>query len=210
MLRRLLAGALLVLGLPAPLTVEARERQWFATLHAGQWLSSNLADVPTSGGTGDLELKSGYFVSGLVNRVLVGSLNLGWPVLGPVLEGSSIEVEGQFGQHFGLQHHQEATLSLVLRSRQIELPWTAAQVNLAVSEGLSYALSRPAYEGTEKGETPHKFLNYLAFEAEFSHPSWPGISIVPRLHHRSGIFGFIAPQGAGSNFVGVGLRFRLQ
>jgi hypothetical protein len=130
-------------------------------------------------------------------------------VIGPVIDGGSIEVEAQFGQQFGRQRHQEATLALVWRSRELTLPPTRASINFAVAEGVSYALSRPTFEGLENDERPRKFLNYLAFEAEISHPDLPGVSLVPRLHHRSGIFGLIAPQGSGSNILGLGLRFTL-
>jgi hypothetical protein len=126
------------------------------------------------------------------------------------IDGGSIEVEAQFGQQFGRQRHQEATLALVWRSREITLPATRASINFAIGEGLSYALSRPTFEGLENDQQPRKFLNYLAFEAEVSHPALPGISLVPRLHHRSGIFGLIAPQGTGSNILGLGLRITLQ
>jgi hypothetical protein len=100
--------------------------------------------------------------------------------------------------------------ALVWRSRELDLPATRARVNFAVGEGISYALSRPTFEGLENNERPRKFLNYLAFEAEISHPALAGVSLVSRLHHRSGIFGLIAPQGSGSNILGLGLRITLQ
>jgi hypothetical protein len=127
-----------------------------------------------------------------------------------VIAGSSIELEGQAGRHFGLQDHGEVTLALLWRSRDVPMPLTNGRFNVAVGEGLSYALARPTYEGVARGEEPRMFLNYLAFEVEFSHPLLPSMSLVPRVHHRSGIFGLIAPRGSGSDFVGIGLRVKLQ
>jgi hypothetical protein len=208
--RLYLAGAWLMLCLSVPAAAEAPpERKWHATLYLGQWLSSNLADVPRRLGTGDIEAESAYFASVLVNRVVVPELRTEWPLLGVVIDGGSLELEGQAGQHFGRQGHQEVTLSLLWRSRELTLPMTDLRVNFGVAEGFSYALSRPDFEGVENGEWPRKFLNYLAFEVELSHPAMPGVSLVPRLHHRSGIFGLIAPQGTGSNFLGLGIRMAL-
>jgi hypothetical protein len=131
------------------------------------------------------------------------------PLIGPLIDRSSIELEGQIGQNFGLQNHAEMTLALQWRSPDLSIPLTNARFNVAIGEGFSYALSRPAYEGVSHGQQPSKFLNYLSLEAEFSHPSLPGVSLVPRVHHRSGIYGVIAPRGSGSNFFGIGLRIAL-
>jgi hypothetical protein len=204
-------GCVLLGYLPLPALAEApRDRVWHGTVYVGQWISSRLLDVPRRLGTGNVEMKDITFASLIANHVVVPELRTGWPVLGPVIDGGSIEVEAQFGQQFGRQRHQEATLALVWRSREITLPATRASINLAIGEGLSYTLSRPTFEGLENDQQPRKFLNYLAFEAEVSHPALPGISLVPRLHHRSGIFGLIAPQGTGSNILGLGLRITLQ
>jgi hypothetical protein len=171
----------------------ARDRTWHGTVYLGHWVSM--------GGTEDAQ-----FASVLVNRVLVPQLRTGWALL----DGSSIEVEGQIGRHFGDQRHGEATLALMWRSRDVTLPWTDTRMNFAAAEGFSYALSRPTLEGVVNDQEPRKFLNYLAFELELSHPSLPDVSLVPRLHHRSGIFGLIAPQGSGSDFLGIGLRMTLR
>ena len=32
------------------------------------------------------------------------------------------------------------------------------------------------------------------------------LSVVTRIHHRSGAYGLFAPRGSGSNFLAVGLR----
>lgn len=206
-----IAGALSCACLATPALAEAqRERLWHATIYVGQWFSGSEPSEMQPLGSRDAGLQDSYFVSALLNRVLVKELRTGLPLIGPLIDGGSIEVEGQFGHHFGLQSHAEVTLALLWRSREIAVPLTTGRMNLAIGEGLSYALQRPAYEGLVHGQEPVKFLNYLAFEAEFSHPALRGISLVPRAHHRSGIFGLIAPRGSGSDFIGIGLRMTLQ
>jgi hypothetical protein len=208
--RSRVAGACLTLCLfvPLPLLAQSlpRDRTWFATVYAGQWFSESAPDPGQTLGTQDAGFQDSYLVSALLSRVLVRELKTEVPLI----DDSSIELEGQIGHHFGLQDHAEVTLALQWRSRDFTVPLTNGRFNLAIGDGLSYALSRPAYEGVSHGQEPRKFLNYLTLEAEFSHPSLPGVSVVPRVHHRSGIYGVIAPRGSGSNFIGIGLRMRLQ
>jgi hypothetical protein len=212
--RSRVAGACLALCLFAPLPLlaqsPARDRTWFATVYGGQWFSESAPNPGQTLGTQDAGFQDSYFVSALLSRVLMRELKTELPLVGPLIDDSSIELEGQIGHHFGLQDHAEVTLALLWRSRDFVMPLTNGRLNLAVGEGLSYALSRPAYEGVSHGQEPRKFLNYLTLEAEFSHPSLPGVSVVPRVHHRSGIYGVIAPRGSGSNFIGIGLRIALQ
>ncbi|MGK7869616.1 hypothetical protein [Falsiroseomonas sp. E2-1-a20] len=186
-----------------------RKRIWFATAYVHQFTNSNLADIPVGLATGNWSLERSYFSSVALNRVLVPRLPLDLPLVGRLLDGGSLELEGQFGLHSGLQSHTEATLALVWRTPDYALP-LGTRMNFAVGEGLSYALARPAFEGVVNEAQPRRFLNYLAFEAEISHERLPRVALVPRIHHRSGIFGLIAPQGSGSNFVGLGLRLTLQ
>jgi hypothetical protein len=199
-----------LLAPPAEAQDPARDRTWFATLYVGQWFS---ASEPVEGlglGTPDAGFQDSTFVSFMLSRVIVPELQTGVRLLGPVINGSSIELEGLVGHHFGLQDHAEVTLALLWRSRELALPLGGGRMNVAIGEGLSYALSQPAYEGLVHGEEPVQFLNYLTVEAEFSHPALPGVSVVPRVHHRSGIFGVIAPRGSGSDFIGIGIRMTLQ
>jgi hypothetical protein len=45
----------------------------------------------------------------------------------------------------------------------------------------------------------------MAFEIDFgrSDSKW---SVPVRIHHRSGVYGLIAPRKVGSNFITIGLR----
>jgi hypothetical protein len=50
------------------------------------------------------------------------------------VEGLSLELEGKFGRHFGLQDHSESVLVLMLRSPQLQL-LGGFSINWALGEG---------------------------------------------------------------------------
>jgi hypothetical protein len=190
-----------------PAIAQTTERRWHATGYVSRWVDTDLLDVPARSVTGRLNFSDSNFAGVGLSRVIVPSFALPLPFTDFAFRGNRIELEGQVLRHFGGQHHWEGTLALMFRTGEIPLAG-GLSVNLAVGEGLSYASERPRLEGAIDVR-PTRFLNYLAFEAEFSHESLPGVSLVTRLHHRSGIFGVIAPRKSGSNFIGAGVRFDL-
>ncbi|MFC4171821.1 hypothetical protein ACFOYU_07105 [Microvirga sp. GCM10011540] len=180
---------------------------WHVTGYASRWANTDLLDVPERSFRGNLTFEDANFVGAGLARVIVPSFSIPVPGTDFAFRGNRIEIEGQVLRHFGSQSHWEGTVAIMFRTGQIPL-FGGLSVNFAVGEGLSYASERPALEGSFRVE-PTRFLNYLAFEAEFSHASLPGVYFVPRIHHRSGIFGVIAPRESGSNFIGAGLRIDL-
>lgn len=200
-------GLLAIMLIGEPMVAQAGERRWHATGYASRWVNTDLLDVPQRSITGRLSFSDANFVGAGLSRVVVPSFAIPVPFTDFAFRGNRIELEGQVLRHFGDQQHWESTLALMFRTGQIPLP-SGFSVNLAVGEGLSYASARPRLEGAVDVR-PTRFLNYLAFEAEFSHDSLPGVSLVTRLHHRSGVFGVIAPRKSGSNFIGAGIRFDL-
>jgi len=194
--------------LAAPPASAGEDRRWHASVYASQWLETDLADIPQRIATSELASREAYFVGGALAYVLLQDLGAVVPVGEDLLSGSKLELEAELLQHFGEQDHVEGTVALLLRSPTIDLPG-GARVNFAFGEGLSYAFSEPDFEGHGRVEAS-QFLNYLAFEAELGHEAIPNLHIVPRLHHRSGVFGLIAPKYSGSNYFGVGLRLDLQ
>ncbi|HZH53334.1 MAG TPA: hypothetical protein VEZ16_15820 [Microvirga sp.] len=187
---------------------EAQERTWYATAYGSRWVNADLLDVPERSFTGNLTFEDANFLGIGLARVVVPSFSIPFPGTDLAFRGNRIEIEGQLLRHFSDQSHWEATAALMFRTGQIPL-FGGLSVNLAAGEGVSYASERPRLEGSFRVE-PARFLNYLVFEAEFSHSSLPGVYFVPRLHHRSGIFGVIAPKESGSNFIGAGLRIDLR
>ena len=116
-------------------------------------------------------------------------------------------VEGLVGKHRGLQHITEIGGSWQLRFAPLRLPqlWVRPSVGI----GLSYALGNPAYEDGPRFDPEKRYhlLNFNIYELEWSLAKVPAVSLVTRIHHRSGIWGVIAPPVVGSNFLAVGLRY---
>jgi hypothetical protein len=77
------------------------------------------------------------------------------------------------------------------------------------SIGASYAFGTPSYEDGPKSDPDkrYRFQNYNAYEIEWGVKRFPAVSLVTRLHHRSGAYGLIAPRRVGSNFVTAGVRW---
>jgi hypothetical protein len=116
--------------------------------------------------------------------------------------------EGVVGKHAGLQHNWEAGAVWQLRFAPLRL--AMVRVRPALGIGLSYAIGDPAYEDGPEDDPEKRYhlLNFNIYELEWSLEKAPAVSLVTRLHHRSGIWGVIAPPLVGSNFLAVGLRYR--
>lgn len=116
-------------------------------------------------------------------------------------------IEALVGKHHGLQHNTEAGASWQLRFAPLRLP--LLRVRPSVGIGLSYAIGNPAYEDGPRfnPEKRYHLLNFNIYELEWSLAKAPAVSLVTRIHHRSGIWGVIAPPVVGSNFLAVGLRY---
>jgi hypothetical protein len=117
-------------------------------------------------------------------------------------------VEGLAGKHFGLQYNVEVGAAWQLRFAPLRL--ARLRVRPAVGIGLSYAIGNPAYEDGPRSNPDKRYhlLNFNSYELEWSLEPLPAIALVTRIHHRSGIWGVIAPPIVGSNFLSVGLRYR--
>ncbi|NOL47924.1 protein of unknown function DUF3769 [Synechococcus sp. MIT S9220] len=83
--------------------------------------------------------------------------------------------------------------------------WVQPWLNFGFVEGISYNSSVSNYERTYR-ENYANLLNYLAFELEATVS--PELSMVGRIHHRSGAFGTYSGVKEGSNAYLIGLRYR--
>ena len=70
--------------------------------------------------------------------------------------------------------------------------------------GVSRALKHASYD-KPSGEC--RTLVLALFEAEWRSASSPALAVVTRIHHRSGVYGLVAPRGVGSNFATLGVRY---
>jgi hypothetical protein len=113
-----------------------------------------------------------------------------------------------FAKHHGLQSNYELAAAYTLRSPDLFLGPLA--VNAGAGVGLSHAFSRPAYEDGPFDNPTRRYRTqlFIVFEAEWKLRYWEQLSIVTRVHHRSGAYGLIAPRNVGSNFLAVGVRYR--
>lgn len=187
-----------------------RDRKLFGSLYVGQWAKTALYDLPMQAVSGRLSRADSYFAGAAINYAVIPSFAAPLPFLDEPLRGFSIEVEGRVLKHFGLQEHGEVALAILIRSPQIPLP-AGLSMNVAIGEGGSYALTLPKYEGSIAAEGPmaagpRRFLNYLPIELELSHQAWKPAHLVLAIHHRSGIWGVIAPHKTGANYLTAGLR----
>ena len=76
--------------------------------------------------------------------------------------------------------------------------------SFSVVEGISYNSNASGYEKTFPRAT--QLWNYLGFEVEAAVSS--DLSLVGRIHHRSGAFGTYRGVTEGSNAYLLGLRYR--
>ena len=83
--------------------------------------------------------------------------------------------------------------------------WVQPWLSLGFVEGISYNSAVSNYERTYR-ENYANLLNYLAFELEAAVS--PELSMVGRIHHRSGAFGTYSGVKEGSNAYLIGLRYR--
>lgn len=118
------------------------------------------------------------------------------------------EVEGLIASHFGQAgsysySYEELTACIVLRYHTF--PWNRyVRTSVAMGEGISYTTQVPYREEQKADDSHQRFMNYLMAEATFSLPALPALSLVYRIHHRSGIYGLIGYQD--SNYYCFGLR----
>ncbi len=94
-----------------------------------------------------------------------------------------------------------------LAFRWSNFPWNHyLNTSFAIGEGVSYATSYITLEKKE-GEYTKRFLNYLMLEATFALPSYPRLQLAARIHHRSGVYGLYHAKNAGSNVIGIAIKY---
>jgi hypothetical protein len=183
---------------PAP---QWHPHPWAVTAWGGQMVDTNFGDTFLFRGRMRPEYLGGV---GLQRRLLDGgpfSLELDSTLMG---HGAARQRGGEFNNHppgsdVPAQRFAEVTGGLGLRV------WLQPWLNLFFVEGVSLNSEVSNYEKTFR-ENYSRFLNYLAFEMEALVS--PQLSLVGRIHHRSGAFGTYSGVREGSNAYLVGLRYR--
>lgn len=199
-----------VLALPfgtLPTDAWSEPSMGFTTLYFGRGVRDDLPVIPAKTFIGGLRLSppSRFTAVGGFRtlptparlRSLFDALRIG---------GTSTGIELIAAKHYGYQDNWEVDGAYLLQLPAI--PVTVGRLRPGFGFGVSYALGDTPYEGKSmiRQETHYRLLSYLAIEMEAQLVSAPRVGLVARLHHRSGIYGTIAPAGIGSNFLTLGLR----
>jgi hypothetical protein len=111
-------------------------------------------------------------------------------------------------QHRGLQSNVELGVAGMLRTPDLHL-W-ALSVNFGIGAGLSYALGNPRAESRTLEDAGKQYRAQILglVDVEWRIRGMADVSLITRVHHRSGMYGLVAPKGAGSNFLALGVRYR--
>ena len=91
----------------------------------------------------------------------------------------------------------------------LKLTYLTSLANFSIIEGVSYNTSSSDYEKRTKygNGKSSQLLNYLALEVEV--PMDKQYSLLGRIHHRSGIYGFFDGVSGGSNAYLLGLKYKI-
>jgi hypothetical protein len=178
------------------------EPRWEGTLYYGRGTDSNLRELPRQIFNADLPWEDTYFGGiGLARVTRPPEL-----IAGLLGDRASTGVELVLNKHHGLQDIWELGVLALLRTPFGELGALRARAGVGI--GLSYAFGRPSYEDGSADEPNRRWRlqNFNAFEVELGLAGAPHTTLVARVHHRSGLYGVIAPRRVGSNFIALGLR----
>lgn len=165
----------------------APERPWSLTAFLGRADGKRFVDmIQLEGG----DWLDSYIAGFALNRHMVTM----WDHLDWEFEGSA------FG-HWGIEDHVEVNAAVL--ARWTDLPWDQLlDTSVAFGQGISWASKRPTLE-----DETRQFLHHLIGEVEVTPVRSSAVSLVLRIHHRSGVFGLYGASG-GANFLTLGLRYR--
>lgn len=168
---------------------------WAATIYVAQLSAISTIDETLLCQT---EFQDSYLISLALARKVFG------------FKYFDIEMECQAVKHFGDQQHWEFNgMPIILRWNYFL--WDKyLETSIAVGVGLSYATEHPKLEAAGSNRKPSdQLLGYLMAELALALPKAPNLSLVIRLHHRSGAGGLIGNDHNdvdASNAVGIGFK----
>ena len=178
------------------------------TVYGGQGVDHNLRNIPEAIVSNNIVWDKSYFSGvglGKIGPELGQSFGL---FRGTPWAKLKQDYELLLVKHRGLQHNAELGAAYLLRSSDLQMG--PVGVNLAAGTGLSYATGNPTYEDgpTDDLNRRYRLQLLVLFELEWKLRNIDSLTLATRIHHRSGVFGLIAPPHVGSNFLTVGLRYR--
>jgi len=165
-------------------------------VYRGQGVDNNLHEMPVDLVTASLPYEDTYLYA-------VGT----FVPMKEVYKDLDIGPTAVIVKHHGMQSHFEVDGAISMRYREIFPTNQYLNLNYSMGIGLSYAFDTPVYEDTASNGEYYRFQAFLHFDLELYLPAYPSISLLGRVHHRSGIYGLIAPPNVGSNFVAFGVAY---
>jgi len=174
---------------------------WAVTAWGGQMIDSNFGDTFLFNGRMRPEYLLGVSMQKRIWRAGPLSLELEADLFG---HHAAKQAGGAYNQSVPYADTPDQTFAegiLGLGARLWLQPW----LSFGFVEGISYNSAASNYERTYR-ENYALLLNYLAFELEAAVS--PELSVVGRIHHRSGAFGTYSGVREGSNAYLVGVRYR--
>ena len=178
------------------------------SIYAGQGVNHNLKELPGKIITGHLQWDKSYFTALGFNKAR-GTLGQSFENLqNTPFSSYQHGYEMVLLQHHGLQNNGEIGAACTLRTPDLQIGNLG--INFMAGGGLSYALGTPSYEDGSKLDPGRRYrLQFLGlFELEWHLRKFANFSLITRVHHRSGVYGLIAPQHVGSNFLALGIRYQ--
>ena len=178
------------------------------SIYAGQGVNHNLKELPGKIISGLVQWDKTYFTALGFNKVR-GMLGQSFASLQNTSFASYQHgYEMVLLQHQGLQNNGEVGAACTLRTPDLQMGNLG--INFMAGGGLSYALGTPSYEDGSRLDPGRRYrLQFLGlFELEWHLRKFANLSLITRVHHRSGVYGLIAPQHVGSNFLALGIRYQ--
>ncbi|HGY5546075.1 MAG TPA: DUF3769 domain-containing protein, partial [Prochlorococcus sp.] len=174
---------------------------WAVTAWGGQMIDSNFGDTFLFNGRMRPEYLLGLGLQKRIHRAGPFALELEADFFG---HHANKQAGGEFNQSVPYadtpaQSFGEGVLGIGARL------WVQPWLSFGFVQGISYNTANSNYERTYR-ENYAQLLNYLSFELEAAVSQQ--LSLVGRIHHRSGAFGTYSGVKEGSNAYLVGLRYR--
>lgn len=170
------------------------QKNWNISVFGGIMTTENNSDFFT----GDMNIRDAYPIGfGVGKKMATLSENQ-----------LDFEMESNFVQYVGKQHHQEFQ-PFVFILRWIDFPWNdTIKTSFAVGDGLSVATEKPKFEIKERGRSKtSQVLNYVLLELTFADPDTPELEGFVRYHHRSGVFGTFGGTWDASTSFMIGAKY---
>jgi hypothetical protein len=122
-----------------------------------------------------------------------------------------IQLGGILSVHNVSTQTYEGDILIRFKLDEVIKDFAGFNLGLSFAEGLSYVSGDISYEdGTiEEPDKTYHFQNYLQFQVNVGYKTYKNINAFFRIHHRSGVYGIVAPPKVGSNFVGLGINYKL-